>query len=303
MPQAACRLILIFILAYLLAFAGVSVAEPSKNIVVVVSKRIRPYIDILDGINDGINTDNIDINPQFLSNSNKANPSTYQKVQNLLAEEQYDLYVAIGPEATEMVWGLKKEPKTSKLYTAVLNPENIIKTDDRPCGISLRIPVQHQVQEILYSFPGFKNIGLIYNADDNSWFFEKALIAAKENGLTLIPLDIDSKNQIPKVIKDRLPSIDCIWMIPDRTVISKKIIQYIIKQALYSKKGVIGYNSFFIRSGAVFSFEFDYKKIGRQTAGKIELYLNEGVCMDEAPVFDKIVNAKMVDKLGIEIKE
>ena len=40
-------------------------------------------------------------------------------------------------------------------------------------------------------------------------------------------------------------------MIPDQTVISEKIVQYVIKQALYHKKGVIGYNSFFIRSGAV----------------------------------------------------
>jgi len=92
-------------------------------------------------------------------------------------------------------------------------------------------------------------------------------------------------------------------MIPDKTVISEKIIQYIIKQGIYNDKGVIGYNSFFIRSGAFFAFEFDYKELGIQTGEKIESYLKDGTCSAEAPLFNKIINYKIARKIGIRVRE
>ncbi len=101
------------------------------------------------------------------------------------------------------------------------------------------------------------------------------------------------------MLTENWENIDCVWMIPDRTVISEKIIQHIIKLGIYHKKGVIGYNSFFIRSGAVFSFDFDYKALGIQTAGKIETYFKTGICKQEPPEFQTVINRKMVDKFRI----
>lgn len=298
-----CRYIifvLIFSTAYLLVFPTYSLSSEKNNIAVVISKKIRPYLNVLDGMVDRVAENSNKIEVFFLSNSDKNNN---KKIQNKLLNEQYDLCVAVGPDAAEFVWALNEKSKHSKIYTAVLNPDNIIKNSFKACGISLRIPVKTQVQEIARSFPDIKRIGLMFDADHNEWFYKKASNAAKIYGMEIIPLYIDSKIQIPKKIKNNLEKVDCIWMIPDKTIISEKIIQYIIKQGIYNDKGVIGYNSFFIRSGAFFAFEFDYKELGIQTGKKIELYLKDGTCSAESPLFNKIINYKIVRKIGIRVSD
>ena len=307
MRKTACKyvyIILIFSAGYPLIFPDFSLSGENNNIAIVVSKKIRPYLNVLEGITDSITQGSNrikDLNKLevfFLSNSERDN----NKIHFFLLTGEYDLLVAVGPEAAELVWAVNGQLKPSKIYTAILNPGNIIKTHFKPCGISLRIPVQTQIKEIAYSFPEIKRIGLIFNADYNQWFYEKASNAANIHGITIIPLDVDSKSQIPKVIKDNWKLIDCIWMIPDRTVISEKIIQYIIKQGIYNNKGVIGYNSFFIRSGAFFAFQFDYRRLGTQTGEQIELYLKNGLCSHNSPLFNKIINYKIALKIGIAPK-
>jgi putative ABC transport system substrate-binding protein len=66
---------------------------------------------------------------------------------------------------------------------------------------------------------------------------------------------------------------------------------------------VIGYNSFFIRTGAFFSFDFDYKILGVQAARKIETYVQSGICIQEPPEFQTLMNLKMIEKIGIKIRE
>lgn len=306
MSKNACRyIIFIFSVSYLLVFPDFSLSNGNNNIAVVISKKIKPYLNVLEGITERITQDLTKIKDSnkieifFLSNSDKNN----KKIHFQLLNGQYDLYVAVGPEAADLVWAVNGNLKHSKIYTAVLDPDAIITISPATCGISLRIPVKTQIRKIAHSFPEIKHIGLIFDPDHNQWFYEKASGAAKNHGIKIIPLHVDSKIQIPKVIKNNWKKIDCIWMIPDRTVISEKIIQYIIKQGIYNNKGVIGYNSFFIRSGAFFAFEFDYKKLGIQTGKKIESYLENGICSQEPPLFNKIINYKIIRKIGIRVEE
>ena len=225
-----------------------------------------------------------------------------------LKKGEFDLFAAIGPEAAELVWRLEMELNSSsmppqKVYTAVLDPDQLLKKDISHCGISLRIPIDRQVYEISKTFVNAKKIGLLFDTRNNDEFYRVADLASQQYGITLVPLRVESRSQILQVLTDNWKYIDCVWMIPDRTVISEKIIQHIIKLGIYHKKGVIGYNSFFIRSGAVFSFDFDYKALVLQTATKIAIYLETGACQAEAPEFQTLMNRKMVDKIGLQVRQ
>jgi len=91
--------------------------------------------------------------------------------------------------------------------------------------------------------------------------------------------------------------------VPDRTVISEKIVQYVIKEALYRKKGVVGYNSFFLKSGAVFAFEFDYTRIGLQTSELVTDYFNSSPCAPPVPFFNRGINIKVARTIGFQVEE
>jgi putative ABC transport system substrate-binding protein len=265
-----------------------------KSIAVLVSKKIKPYMQVLRGVKQGT-THHIEI--YFLTQA----MDNQERIKQKLLEKPYDLFLAIGPEATTLMWGMKPLSNQVKIFSAVLDSHKILDKDLPGCGISLQIPVNIQLREINTALPDTKRIGLLFDQKYNDFFFKKALVSSKEQGLNLIPLSVSSKKEIPRILKENLNRIDCVWMIPDQTVISERIVQYVIKQALYQKKGVIGFNSFFVRSGAVFAFIFDYIQIGVQTAGRINSYFMQGQCDSAVPIFDRRINVKMARTLEIQL--
>jgi putative ABC transport system substrate-binding protein len=173
------------------------------------------------------------------------------------------------------------------------------------CGISLRIPVPVQVETLADTFPSLRKIGLLFDPNHNQWFFDLAVSAVRirQTPLEIIPLPVTARNRIAGVLNENLRNIDAVWMIPDPTVISEKLIQYVIKQALYADAGVIGYNAYFTRAGAFFSFEFDYQALGRQAGEAILDVLSGKTCTHMPPLFDTRINLKMVEKLGLKVEE
>jgi putative ABC transport system substrate-binding protein len=285
----------LLVVCALLAQAGTAFAG-EHSIAVVVSKRIKPYMQVLKGVEQGLERQGMAV--FFLSPS-----ETQARVAAKLVKKEYDLFVAIGPEAGQLLWSTAALENRGKIYSAILDSDKALKNDSAGCGVSLQIPVDIQVKEFATAFPDLTNLGLLFDRKYNQAFFEKALVSGEELGLNVIPLAVDSKKEIPRILKENLSRIDCIWMVPDRTVISEKIVQYVIKQALYQKKGVIGYNSFFVRSGAVFAFEFDYTEIGLQTADRVKAYFDQGECSDLMPLFHKTINRKMTRSLGMRVGE
>ncbi len=289
--------IAIFVSLVLVSTPGLSAPAMGFKTAVIVSKKIRPYLQVVEGVSDGAANEPIQMDVFFLSDQDKFldDPLIIQ-----LQTGRYDLVTALGPEAAILVWGSRISSK--KMHAAVLDPDALPGFDPGACGISLRIPVGVQLENITQRFYTLKRIGLLFDPLHNQWFFEQAHAAALDHGLELIPLKVSSRNQIAGVFNEFKNKIDAIWMIPDETVISEKIIHYVIKQGLYNNLGVIGYNSFFTRSGAFFSFEFDYRSLGVQIGKKMATYLQTDQCSKDAPVFKTMINQKMADRIGIQVK-
>jgi putative tryptophan/tyrosine transport system substrate-binding protein len=295
LPRQFCLAVTIFLC---LLTAAPEVPASDNVLALVVSRKIRPYVEVMEGIMDRVSQAVAVPDVYFLSPEDDLESA---QVREQLIQGAYNLVAAVGPEAASLVW----EPGIPgrKVYAALLDPDTVARLPEDACGISLRIPVPVQVAAIAGDFPSLRKIGLLFDPDHNQWFFNAAVSAAAswQFSLEIVPLQVTSRSQIGQALKESLGQIDAVWMIPDQTVISEKLIQYVIKQALYANTGVIGYNPYFIRAGAFFSFEFDYRKLGNQTGDIIVHYLDQGGCTPASPVFDTRINMKMVEKLGIEL--
>ncbi|MCA1784724.1 MAG: ABC transporter substrate-binding protein, partial [Desulfobacteraceae bacterium] len=208
----------------------------------------------------------------------------------------------VGPEAASLIW--QEDIPGKKIYAAVLDPNAVAQIPDDACGISLRIPVAVQLDTIVGAFPSLKKIGLLFDPNHNQWFFDAAYAATVlgDTSVEIVPLQVTERNQIAPVLGANLALVDAVWMIPDQTVISEKLIQYVIKQALYKDTGVIGYNAYFTRTGALFSFEFDYQALGRQAGMIISESLAGKACRSAPPVFESRGNAAIAAKLGVNME-
>jgi len=271
----------------------------NDRIAVVISKKIKPYIQVGDGIKAKFEDVQLDVDIFILDPETK---SIQDNILHQLTLKNYELIAAIGPEAAVFIWGATSV-QSPKIYTAILDPENCAGLPGHARGIALKIPVEIQAREISQHFEDLGTIGVLFDPRFNQEFYDQAQAAALSHSFKIISIKVGSKKQIFQKLKAHIGEIDAIWMIPDQTVISEKIIQYVIKQGIYQGTGVIGYNSFFTLSGAIFSFEFDYTALGNQTALKIKTFLESGQWMADPPVFKTIVNQRIAKKLGISVKQ
>jgi putative tryptophan/tyrosine transport system substrate-binding protein len=297
MAVSPCRTICAVAVAAALSWAGTAgVWAADFQTAVVVSKKIRPYIQVMEGVLQQVAQQGQAVDPDlyFLDPENSR---VRDQVIQRLVDGNYDLICAVGQEAAGLVW----EPGVpgKKMVAAVLDLESVPGLPTDACGISLRIPVPLQVAAIAGTFPLVDRIGLLFDPENNAWFFDAARKASLDLDLEIIPMPVTGRARIAPVLKDHFGRVDLIWMIPDATIISEKIIHYVIKQGLYQNIGVIGYNPFFTRSGALFSFEFDYRALGRQAGEKMVTLMTTSVCLEEPPVFSLIINEKVAEKLQV----
>ncbi len=272
----------------------------SYQIVLFVSKSIRPYVEAVDGLRDRLET-SIVADVEVVMLDRYADKARIDLADRFSGKSNVDLVVSIGPEAAAFVWDALPEAGFAKIYSIILNPEKVIGNIESASGISLNIPPGDQLRVISRGLPSVKRIGIFYDPVYNSDFYAKAAEAALELDVDLVPLSVSSKKDIPFLLEECWDSIDCVWLIPDRTVISESIAQYIIKHSVLKKVPVVGYNQFFYDSGAAVAFVFDYKDLGRQSADLVTGVLSQKEPGRRVPVFKVWLNETVLEKLDFAI--
>lgn len=303
MPYVAAYRCLFLILSTTLFFTGIaeSADKPTPKVAIVISQSIRPYLLAVEGVRKELARDRQTKIEEFDLEKFKG------ESRNLLAMDLkkggFALFLAIGPSATRFIWEHFPSEDVPKLFTMVLNPERILSSEKFPCGITLRIPLTRQLECISLGIPSVQRLGILYDPSYNSRLIKQVTSSANDSGVTIVPLIVSSKREIPLVLKQNWPSLDALLFIPDRTVISESIVQYIIKQAILNKLPVIGYNRFFYESGAALAFILDYNEIGEQTGRVAARMLSGQACKNEPPLFRVWVNSRVIKKLGKEAIE
>jgi len=214
-----------------------------------------------------------------------------------------NLILAVGPEAAYLL-GMEAS-SIPKVFTMVLSPERLLDTTLLYHGVSLNLPVSLQLERIKSAFPERKRIGVLYTQELNQNTVDSIAEKALASGLRIVGFPVASQKEISKVLNSPQLGIDILWIIPDRTIGSEKILKYLIKNMLRKKIPVVGFNEWFAKNGAILSFALDYQEIGNQTAELAQKLLLTGPSL--APFIHEplkvrtIVNIKVAGKLGIAI--
>jgi len=281
---------------------GAEAGVESYQIVLFVSKNIRPYVEAVDGFHDQLDA-LIDADVEVIMLDRYSETARADLVDRLTKDGDVDLAVAIGPEAAAFVWGEFQTAVFPKNYSIILNPEKAINDIETATGISLNIPPADQLNAIRQSLSSVHRIGIFYDPLYNNDFYAQAAEAVFGIDVDLVPMKVSSRKDIPFLLEECWDSIDCVWLIPDRTVISESIAQYIIKQAVLKKVPVVGYNQFFYDSGAAMAFVFDYKALGRQSAKLLTDVLQHKEFESRVPVFNVWLNETVFEKLDIALPQ
>jgi len=279
----------------LMLFSGVrNVHAREQTLAVLISREISPYISAVNGLESALT--NIQVQRFFLDKNNV--PYRLSGLSATLKPEHYTALVAIGPSALRYLLARQVTPPV--LFGMILNPQSLFKDDLCPSGgVSLNLPIETQFTVLLNRMPWLKRLGVLFDPVNNQTWYDQAAAIATRTGFDLVPLKIDGSVGSMDVAGDFL-NLDAILFIPDSSVISEVVIQHIIKQAFLRKIPVIGYNKFFLDSGAMLSFMVDYEQVGRQLAGLVKQQLVTGVSVGVIPPNFKLqVNEEAWDILQL----
>lgn len=247
---------------------------------ILVPAEIRPYMEALRGMERLFPS----IRPHIIDRESP------DKLKELIKRSPCEAVVALGINGVTIAADVKDK---LKVYSFILYPEKykyILGTFD--CGISLNVSPLKIITSLSEYFSNRK-VGIVYSDSSIDYYVEDILAKSKDAGLLMKQIRLSSFDEFNKRFDNFLTNVDVVLIIPDPVFSSEKIIRWVIKKCAFLKRGVVGFNRFFIRSGAVAAFVVDYEETGRLTAELLKDLLLKGECSSRGPSVHFIMNKRV----------
>jgi putative ABC transport system substrate-binding protein len=142
-------------------------------------------------------------------------------------------------------------------------------------GVVLDFPIVTQFEWMHKLVPEMKIIGVLYNPKENQAKIDAAVQAAKKEGLTLLPKEVDTPRALPDALESLARSVDLLWGINDQLVLSPQTAEAILLFSFRSGVPFVGLSSSWVKAGALYALDRDYKDLGSQ-CGELAMKILQG---------------------------
>lgn len=227
--------------------------------------------------------------------------STGREIARMLRADPPSLVFAIGLKAT---LAAKLElPDTPVVFSQVLYPELYELPAKHMTGIRVMVSPEQQLSTLRTLLPHIQRIGLLYDKEDHRAFLIEAEQSASRLGLTLVPSPIGSVSDVPDRLHAILPTIDALWIIQDRTVLTEESAPFFLKTLLDAKIPIFTFSDTLVRQGALGGLILKPWELGRQ-AGAQATQLLHGDTTSLGSLFNPeqaqlVLNLHVAEYLGI----
>ena len=257
---------ILFLVAVFLILSRASGFSEQRIIPVIFSSELVAYNNTFDGFKNFLDEKNISVQISKF-NISKDTPDA---ILSWIRKNNPPLVFTVGTRASKFA----KENITDipVVFGAVLDPAELKGVNIT--GVSMDIPVDINLTEIKRIFPGRRKIGVVYSQKTIHLYKEIQQCCEKLN-FQLTGRMIKEEKELPVALKEISWRIDFLLMVPDSDIYFPKSIEYLLLESLRKRFIVIGMSSFYTKSGALISFECDYRDLGNQ-AGEIALRLLNG---------------------------
>ncbi len=235
-------------------------------------------------------------------------------IANKLVNDKVDLILAIATPAAQAA--AQATTEIPILVTAVTSPayaglveSNEEATGGNVSGTSDMNPVADQIDLLLSFVPEAKTIGLLFNAsEDNSILqVEMAEKALSAKGIDTLRFTATETSQVQSVVQSMVGKVDGVY-IPTDNLMADTMATIVM---VLNPAGIptVGGEGNMVTAGALATYSFSYKELGRQTAAQALQILRDGVDVGTIPIgfyngeLETVINGKTAEELGIEIPE
>lgn len=224
-----------------------------------------------------------------------------QEITRVLRADPPSLVFAVGLKAT---LAAKLElPDTPVVFSQVLNPELYDLPRRHMTGIRVVVSPDQQLSTLRALLPQTKRIGLLYDKGNHSAFLTEAQQSAHRYGFTLVPAAVSSESDVPGTLHTLLPTIDTLWVIQDRIVLTEESVPFLLQTLLDAKIPIFTFSDILIRQGALGGLVLRPNELGKQ-AGVEAIQLLRGNTKSLGSLLDPqqpqlVLNLHVAEYLGI----
>jgi len=257
-------------------------ARASQEVFVVLSAGLKPYLEFAEGFQEEVHPCRL----FFL-------PEEAEMARHLLREPRE--VVAVGTRALRLVSDFEVR---RLFYALVVSPEvaQALCPGRQLCGLYLRLPPETTLPTVKRTLS--EKLGrdravilLPYSSPENRPFARQAREVGRQLGLEVKAHQVARADELLELIRQE--DFDLLYCVPDPLYATEEIISVVLRLSLLRGKAVCGYNHFFAEKGALISFVFDYREVGRE-AGRRWV---KRLCGPAPAPFQVILNKKVLDFL------
>lgn len=301
MVKIVCRVCLcLFFL-----FSNPPIVFARDSVIVVKSREAEPYEIALKSLRRTLKTYDASIEEYLLPEESQARDDRLAD----LRKKHPRLIVTLGSTATSQVARVFKE--TPVVFCMALNPlasgfiRSMSSSGNNLTGASLDIPLQVQFEALRSIVPHARKVGVIYNPQETESVVQQARKTAKEMGLELVSVPINSEEKVPEALRSLDKNIDALWSVADSTTFSSGSVEFILLYTLRNKIPFMGLSPAFVKAGALMALAADYQEVGTQCGGLAVKVLSGdhpsslAITTPQKPTLH--VNLKTAENIGLKI--
>lgn len=290
----------VFLIVLFILFPGANYAFSKDTAIIIKSQDLSAYNNVVAGFKRECLNSNITIRSIYnLNGKMKAGRKMVRKIKN----EKPDIILTIGVLATTIA---KEEIEDIPiLFCMVINHERYQLIKQNVTGISNEITIENQVMGYQTIVDTLRNLGVIYDPSNTGNIIEDAELQMERAGVHLVKYEIKSSEMIDKALDDLSGKIDALWILPDRTVVTKDSFRLIKTKTLENNIPLLCTNDVFVKAGALMAVFSDYVEIGVQAAQlahkiiRIPSANSLGIIYPDT--FKLAVNSRTAKELGLNL--
>jgi putative ABC transport system substrate-binding protein len=244
-----------------------SVCAESGRIVVLNGQDLKPYQDVLAGLQQSLYKQGINLPVEV--HALQGNPTMTQSVLADIKKNGARLVVTLGSAATQAA---VREVGHLPLMATMIVTADDIKPASNATAVLLEFPLDIQMQWLRRIVPAANSIGVLFNPKENQTKVSNAMRVAKETGLTLVTQAVDTPRSLPDALENLSRNVDALWGISDSVVMTPQTAEPILLSTIRNKIPLAGLSTSWVKAGALYALDRDYLDIGVQcgeVAGKI----------------------------------
>jgi putative ABC transport system substrate-binding protein len=273
MRHAPARATLLVLGGLALVVAATSGAAPVKGdarVVVIVSQDAPQYLDALEGVKSHLESQGarFPVDVHALHGDAAAAAGILQGARR----DGAGLVVTLGSLATQAaVREVRDLPIVAGL---LLNADDLAKAPNAT-GVVLEFPVEVELQYMKKLLPGQRNVGVLFNPAENQARIDAATRIAGGLGLTIYARKVEAPKDLPDALDSLNRRADVLWGVADQVVLNPQTVKPILLFSLRNRIPFVGLSETWVKAGAVYALDRDYKDIGRQ-CGEMVLKILQG---------------------------